>query len=187
MRTDTARYWIRRLRLKKHPEGGWYRETYRSAESIPAGALPRRFKGKRSFSTAILFLLTGRDFSAFHRIRSDELWHFHAGSGVILHVLGRKPGYSRIRLGNRPERGESPQAVIPAGAWFAAEVEDPGGFALVGCTVAPGFDFADFEIANRRPLCERHPRQRRLIERLTRRPRNGVPRAEVSGVRRVET
>jgi uncharacterized protein len=159
--------WIRRLRLRAHPEGGWFRETYRSAECIPAAGLPRRFHGKRAFSTAIYFLLRGGDFSAFHRIRSDEVWHFHAGTRLSLYVLGRS-GCRRIRLGNRPDRDETPQAVAPAGSWFAAEVSDPRGFALVGCTVAPGFDFADFAIANRATLCERYPRLRRLIKRLTR-------------------
>ncbi len=163
---QTAAFWIRRLRLKPHPEGGYFRETYRSPERLKTGRLPRRFKGPRAFSTAIYYLLKGTQFSAFHRIRSDELWHFYAGSGLTLHVLkgGR---LSRLRLGLRPKRGETPQAVVPAGAWFAATVNDPASYALAGCTVAPGFDFRDFEWGDRRRLIRRYPAHKSLIEQLT--------------------
>lgn len=165
-----AAFWIERLALRPHPEGGYFRETYRAAESIPASALPARFSGERAFSTAVYYLLTHEAFSAFHRIRSDEVWHFYAGQGVTLAILDAD-GRGRLaieRLGRDAARGELPQIVVPAGAWFAAEVASAGAFALVGCTVAPGFDFADFELAGRSALLERYPQHRGVIERLTR-------------------
>jgi uncharacterized protein len=163
-----AQTWIQRLGLQKHLEGGWFRETYRSAETISAEALPERYGGVRCFSTQIHYLLESGDFSAFHRIRSDEVWHFYAGSAIAIHVLGHAGRYSKLLLGVNPDRGESFQAVVPAGAWFAAEVEEAGSFAIAGCTVAPGFDFADFEIAKRSALCELYPDHEALIRRVTR-------------------
>jgi predicted cupin superfamily sugar epimerase len=166
----TAEDWIRALNLRKHPEGGWFRETYRAAGRIPAAVLAGRFPGARPFATAIYFLLTARDRSVFHRLKSDEIWHFYADGSLTLHVLAPRGGYRRIRLGTSARghvRGRAtPQAVVPAGCWMAAEAA-PRGFALVGCTVAPGFDFADFELGRRAALCRRFPRHRALIRRLT--------------------
>lgn len=161
-----AAYWIRHLGLQPHPEGGCFRETYRASESIPNAALPARFAGPRAFGTAIYFLLKHPDVSALHRIRSDELWHFYAGSALTLHLFEPGGSYRRLRLGLRPARGEAPQAVVPAGCWFGAELAQPRTYALVGCTVAPGFDFADFELAQPARLQRRFPRQARLIARL---------------------
>lgn len=164
-----AAYWIERLRLSRHPEGGYYRETYRSSETVSAAALPSRFgAGERSISTAIYFLLDGNDFSAFHRLKSDELWHFHAGSTLTVHIIGADGSYQVQRLGNGNGEGEEFQAAISAGSWFAAELERKDSFALVGCTVAPGFDFSDFEMADRDTLIRVFPGHRRIIERLTR-------------------
>jgi hypothetical protein len=165
-----AQYWIRTLDMKRHPEGGCFRETYRAEESIPAEGLPERFGGARSFSTAIHFLLERGEFSAFHRIRSDEIWHFYDGHPLRLHVLGADGRLESPLLGRDPGRGQRLQVVVPAGAWFAAEVEDDGAFALVGCTVAPGFDFADFEMASCRDLLAAFPGQRERIVRLVRLP-----------------
>ena len=167
---NDAAFWIERLDLRPHPEGGYFRETYRAAETIAGTALPARFVGARPFATAIYFLITRDAFSAFHRIRSDELWHFYAGGAVTLAILDAD-GTGRLTtasLGRDPARGEFPQVVIPAGAWFAAEVASSGSFALVGCTVAPGFDFADFELADRSSLLAQYPQHRGAIERLTR-------------------
>ena len=165
-----AAFWIERLDLRPHPEGGYFRETYRASETIAAAGLPERFAGARPFATAIYFLLTTDAFSAFHRIRSDELWHFYAGGPVTLAILDAdgKGQLATRSLGRDPARGESLQVVVPAGAWFAAEVAPTGAYALVGCTVAPGFDFADFELAARASLLERYPQHRGVIERLTR-------------------
>lgn len=153
--------------LCPHPEGGWYKEVYRSEESIDAAGLPERFGGSRSFATSIYFLLAGDNFSAFHRIKSDELWHFYAGDGLTVQIIAPDGEQSAIRLGSRPEAGETFQGVVPAGSWFAAEPKD-GGYGRVGCTVAPGFDFTDFEMADREQLTAEFPQHAELIERMTR-------------------
>jgi len=157
-----AQYWIDRLGLSPHPEGGFYRVTYTSELTISKSALPSRFQGDRSASTAIYFLLHGGNFSAFHRIASDELWHFYAGNGLVVHVIDPEGNASELLL------GEEFQAVVKAGCWFGARVKDGAGFALVGCTVAPGFDFADFEMGKRGNLIRTYPAHRELIEGLTR-------------------
>jgi predicted cupin superfamily sugar epimerase len=161
----SARDWITRLGLIRHPEGGWYRETYRSRESIARAHLPARFDGDRAFSTAIYYLLESGDFSALHRIRQDEVWHSYDGSPLTLHLISPEGEYSTIALGR--ESG-TPQAVTPAGWLFAATVDDADSFSLAGCTVAPGFEFADFEMPSREELCRAYPRHRELIARLTR-------------------
>jgi predicted cupin superfamily sugar epimerase len=163
-----ASYWIEKLRLGRHPEGGYFRQTYRSDIQIAVEALPARFSGARTASTAIYFLLGGNDFSAFHRLRSDEIWHFYAGSGLIVHVIDPAAEYSCIRLGSDAENGEVLQAVVRAGCWFGSELADRSSFALVGCTVSPGFDFEDFELGKRLELVRCYPQHRRVIERLTR-------------------
>ncbi len=163
-----AQYWIDHLGLSPHPEGGYYRVTYQSDLTIVQNALPSAFHGDRSASTAIYFLLAGKDFSAFHRIASDELWHFYAGSALIVYVIDAEGNYSELRLGDAFEAGEVFQATVKAGCWFASRLKDAAGFALVGCTVAPGFDFADFELAEASELVHAYPAHRELIEELTR-------------------
>jgi predicted cupin superfamily sugar epimerase len=164
----SAQYWIDKLDLTAHPEGGFYRETYRSDLSIAREALPQQFTGPRLVSTAICFLLEEGNFSAFHRLRSDELWHFYAGSSITVHVIEPDGAYSEIQLGNDPDAGDVLQAAVKAGCWFASRVRHPKTFALAGCTVAPGFDFADFELGKRVDLVKRYPQHRTLIESLTR-------------------
>jgi len=163
-----AKLWIEGLQLRRHPEGGWFRENYRSEEVLAAAGLPRRFGGDRAFSTAIYFLLEGEDFSALHRIKQDEVWHFYDGSPLTLHVIDPEGRYSTIEVGRDLWAGEVPQAVVKAGCLFGATVNDTRSYALVGCTVAPGFDFADFEMPGLEELCRLYPRQRQVIERLTR-------------------
>jgi predicted cupin superfamily sugar epimerase len=163
-----AQYWIDKLSLIPHPEGGYYRETYRSDLSIAKQALPSEFTGPRLLSTAIYFLLEGDNFSAFHRLRSDELWHFYAGSPIVVHVIEPAGSYSEIHLGSDPDAGEVLQAVVKAGRWFASRVKDSKTFALAGCTVSPGFDFEDFEMGKREDLVRLYPQHRKLIELLTR-------------------
>lgn len=163
-----SKYWIERLRLEAHAEGGYFRQTYRSDVVIAREALPMRFGGDRPASTGIFFLLEGKEFSAFHRLHSDEMWHFYEGSGLVVHVIDLEGVYSKIYLGGDVEKGQVFQAVVTAGYWFAAEVVDRKSYALVGCTVAPGFDFEDFELAKRLELVSSYPEHRELIERLTR-------------------
>lgn len=163
-----AQYWIDRLGLRRHPEGGYYRETYRSTESVAREHLPERFGGDRALSTAILFLLPANEFSAFHRIKQDEVWHFYDGSALTIHVIDPRNEYRTIELGRDIEHGESLQAVVEAGCLFGARIEGDGPYALVGCTVAPGFDFQDFEMPGREELLARYPQHGDIIERLTR-------------------
>ncbi len=164
----TAQAWIDGLQLRRHPEGGWFRETYRSAEVVSRAALPARFGGDRTFSTAIYYLLDGTDFSAFHRIKQEEIFHFYDGAALTVHVIDPRGNYSEIRVGRNLAAGEVPQAVITAGSIFGATVSDPKSYSLVGCTVAPGFDFADFEMPGQNELCAKFPQYRPIIERLTR-------------------
>ncbi len=162
-----SQYWIDKLHLLPHPEGGYYAETYRSPEIVQGNHLPKRYGGDRSFSTAIYFLVEGGKFSALHRIESDELWHFYWGSCLTVQVIEPGGQLQTIYLGNNPEAGEVFQAVVKAGCWFGSLVETPGSYALVGCTVAPGFDFADFELANRKELISLYPQHQSIIESLT--------------------
>jgi predicted cupin superfamily sugar epimerase len=161
-------YWVDKLKLIPHPEGGFYRQTYRSDLSIAKEGLPGEFPGARRASTAIYFLLEGEKFSAFHRLRSDELWHFYAGSPLAVHVIEPDGGRCEILLGPDPEAGETLQGIVKAGCWFASQVRDRKSFALVGCTVAPGFEFEDFEMGKRDELAKLFPQHRGLIERFTR-------------------
>jgi predicted cupin superfamily sugar epimerase len=163
--TDADR-WIDRLKLRPHPEGGYFCETYRSPLQLGAEQQPPRYGGERPVATSILFLLRHGEPSALHRLASDELWHFHAGDPIRVHMLDERGGYESLRLGLVADA--EPQGVVPAGRWFGAEVEESGAYALVGCTVAPGFDFADFELARRVELEARWPQHADLIARLTR-------------------
>jgi len=166
--TMPASYFIQHLQLQPHPEGGFYKETYRSSGMISVQNLSTGFTSDRRYSTAIYFLLQQGDFSAFHRIKSDECWHFYEGGTLLVHVITLKGEYHCIRLGRSVHEDEVYQAVVPAGAWFASEPAPNSSFALVGCTVAPGFDFADFEMANATALAKEFPQHRSLIERLCR-------------------
>jgi predicted cupin superfamily sugar epimerase len=153
--------------LIAHPEGGYFKETYRAVESIAHTALPGRFKGIRNFSTAIYFLLQENNFSSFHRIQSDECWHFYTGGRLLVHVIGANGNLETHYLGSDFLNGEKFQFVVQAGCWFAAETAPGTSFSFVGCTVAPGFDFEDFELANADELSRQYPQHEILIRRLT--------------------
>ena len=156
-----------KLGLQPHPEGGYFKEIYRAEEKIRNPELPERFSGDRNFSTSIYFMLSGNDKSHFHRINSDEIWHFYSGTTLVLHLIDAAGNYSTVKIGNDILAGETPQAIIPHGNWFAAEVEGKNSYALVGCTVSPGFDFADFELARQAYLSEKFPQHFDLIKRFT--------------------
>ena len=159
----SADYFIKELNLQKHPEGGYFKEIYRSEEVINSNTLPKYFDGERNISTSIYFLLKSDDFSSFHKIKSDEIWHFYYGSPLtIFAIINGK--IEKLLLGNNPENGESFQQIVPKNSWFAACINKPDSFSLVGCTVAPGFDFNDFELATRKELLESYPL---LIEEIT--------------------
>ncbi len=161
-------FWIKQLGLKPHPEGGFYQEVYRSAEKIPVASLDKRFNQDHCFSTSIYFLLPGDSFSAFHRLRSDEIWHFYTGHSLTLYLLFPDGTLAKKQLGPNVEKGERFQIVIPHGVWFGARLNRSDGYALVGCTVSPGFEFADFELASRERLLEQFPQHQEIIESLTR-------------------
>jgi len=163
-----ARYWIEKLGLEPHPEGGYFRQTYKSDLLIASQALPAGFGGARAASTSICFLLEGKNFSAFHRLRSDELWHFYLGAPLVVHVIDPSGKYSAIQLGSDPEAGQVFQAVVRAGCWFASHVVDWKSWALVGCTVAPGFEYEDFELARCEQFGKQYSQHLDLIRRLTR-------------------
>ena len=157
---------IKTLGLLRHPEGGWYRETYRSSELIPYAILNKKFDDSRSYCTAIYFLLEHGEISALHRIKSDEIWHFYSGASLTVHVITPQGEYYPLHMGSNITAGEVFQCVVPAECWFGAEVCGEG-YSLVGCTVAPGFDFADFEMGSRVELTRQFPEQAEIIERLT--------------------
>ena len=159
---------IDKFNLLPHPEGGYYKETYRSPEMISGSALPKRFKNDRSYSTAIYFLLEQGDFSAFHKIQSDECWHFYFGQTLIIQVVLLNGRLVTVKLGQNISEGDVFQYVVPAGSWFAAEPATGTDYALVGCTVAPGFDFNDFVLANPVELSKQFPQHRALVTRLSR-------------------
>ncbi|HKB86891.1 MAG TPA: cupin domain-containing protein [Ignavibacteriaceae bacterium] len=162
-----AKRYIRQLKLESHPEGGYFREIYRSGEIILPEGLPERFRKGRAVSTSIYFLLEGNQFSKFHRIKSDEIWHFYDGCGVKIYVIDSSGIISERKLGKDIEKGEELQIVIKNNQWFAAELIDKSSFCLVGCTVSPGFDFEDFEIGDREELVRKYPEYGVLIERFT--------------------
>ncbi|MCC8403465.1 cupin domain-containing protein [Paraburkholderia sp. MMS20-SJTN17] len=161
---------IRRFELKPHPEGGFFAETYRSDARVLRAGQPGKTDGTRAASTAIYYLLRDGAHSAWHRIRSDEVWHFYAGEPLLVHVLDESNAGGTLvthQLGNPLTHPHTVcQGVVPAGLWFAAECADPASFALVGCTVAPGFEFSEFELADVGALKARHPRHAELIGRL---------------------
>ena len=163
----TSEQIIKKLDLQEHPEGGYFKEMYRSSESISEANLGSNFNGSRNYSTAIYFLLTSEKFSAFHRIQQDEIWHFYKGSPLKLHMISKKGKYSFVMIGNDLEKEEQSQFVVPAGDWFAAEVIGKNGYSLTGCTVAPGFDFKDFELPSKNELTTLFPNHAAIIEQLT--------------------
>lgn len=159
---------IDRLKLTSHPEGGFYREVYRSDEIFASDLLPDRYNEPHSISTSIYFLLQSNDFSAFHRIKSDETWHFYLGSAVTIYILSPDGKYREVILGNNLIDNQELQYTILRNSWFAAKVHNADSFALVGCTVSPGFEFSDFELADRQHLVSLFPDHEQLIFSLTR-------------------
>ncbi|WP_298313260.1 cupin domain-containing protein [uncultured Aquimarina sp.] len=159
---------VAKLNMIPHPEGGFYKETYRSHGIIPKAVLKAQFSGDRNYCTGIYFLLTSENFSAFHRIKQDEMWHFYGGNSLYVHVINPEGIYTRYVVGMDLDLGETPQLVVPAGCWFASSVKDTEGYSFVGCTVSPGFDFADFELASRDVLVNQYPDHSEIITQYTR-------------------
>ncbi len=164
----TAEQLINLLGLEPHPEGGYYRETYRSDEIIGKGALPERYSRNRSCGTAIYYLLAPETFSAIHRIKTDEIYHFYLGDPVELVQLLPDGSGCVVTLGNDIAAGAQVQTVVSRETWHGARLAEGGKYALLGTTVAPGFEFADVEIGHRSDLIRRYPSFRNTIVALTR-------------------
>ncbi|MDD2998266.1 MAG: cupin domain-containing protein [Candidatus Riflebacteria bacterium] len=160
-----AREWVTALNLRQHPEGGYFAEVYRADGCIPRNILPGH-QGDRPFMTSIYFMLPSGTVSRFHRLKSDEVWYHHAGGSLTIHQLDVEGNYLTLRLGAALARGECLQAVVRAGTWFGATA-DTDEAALVGCAVAPGFDFADFELADRQNMLADFSQHHEIIRRLS--------------------
>ena len=152
MNSGQADLIVEQYQMQPHPEGGYFARTYQSSGLIPKAALPAEFAGERYFSTAIIYLLKENDFSALHRLKQDEMWHFYLGGALRLVMISPEGRFTETILGQNTAAGDVVQAVVPAGCWFGAKPTGGAAFSFVGCTVAPGFDFADFELAKRSEL-----------------------------------
>jgi predicted cupin superfamily sugar epimerase len=164
----TAEKLIKQLGLKPHPEGGYYRETYRSNEIIGKKVLPERYAGNRTYATAIYYLLTRETFSAIHRLKTDEIYHFYLGDPVELVQLLPDGSGCIVTLGNDIAGGTQVQTVVSRGTWHGARLAEGGKYALLGTTVSPGFEFADNEIGDRNDLIRSYPSFSDTIIALTR-------------------
>lgn len=158
-----ANFWIKKLKLSKHPEGGYFAESYKSNKIIRLSG----YDGGRSTCTAIYYLLTGKQFSSFHIMKSDEIWHFYSGSTMRLYIIDSKGKLTKAFLGPNISKGEMFQLTIRSGCWFAASVNEKKSYSLVGCTVSPGFDYKDWKIGNRKRLAELYPQHTHIIEKYT--------------------
>ena len=155
-----ANYFIEKLELEQHPEGGYYKSTFSSDEEIDA------FSVKRNLFTNIYFLLKSGDVSHFHRLKSDEVWYYHGGSPLTIHVIDSLGNYQEIKLGLDIENGEKPQAIVPKNTIFGSSVIEEDTFSLVGCMVSPGFNFEDFELFTQDELIAAYPQHEQIIKRL---------------------
>jgi predicted cupin superfamily sugar epimerase len=159
---QNASYWIEHLKLQRHPEGGYYKEVFRSQQQV---LRPDDNKTKQA-CTSIYYLLEGKDFSGFHRLASDEIWYFHKGSPLIIHAINENGLHSAFELSDNISGNLS--IVITAGIWFAAEIPSGDGFTLTSCAVAPGFDFSEFEMAKKEELIKIYPQHKDLLNKLCR-------------------
>jgi predicted cupin superfamily sugar epimerase len=155
-----AGYWIQHLNLEPHPEGGFYKEVFRSGITVS------RASSQKQACTSIYYLLEGKDYSGFHRLASDEIWYFHKGAPLHIHAINEDGAYTRHKLSDSSTGNLS--VVIEAGVWFAAEIHSGEDFILVSCAVAPGFEFAEFEMAEQDALIAQYPQHADLLKRLCR-------------------
>jgi len=160
--SHSASYYINHLHLQPHPEGGYYKEVFRSELQVAREGSNELKKA----CTSIYYLLEGEDFSGFHRLASDELWYFHKGAALLIHIIDEDGKYTQIELSD--EVSGSLSAVIKAGLWFASEIPSKESFALVSCAVAPGFEFSEFEMADKGAMIGLYPQHSEILERLCR-------------------
>jgi predicted cupin superfamily sugar epimerase len=165
MTVDTL---VTKLNLLPHPEGGFYKETYRSPVKIASQCLPTGFEGERNIAPGIYFLIEKGNFSALHKIKSDETWHFYYGDALEVIEINEQGKLTLTQIGPDILKGEVFQYTVKANTWFGSRVSDNGQFSLVGCTVYPGFDFNDFELAERQDLIQLFPLHQKIIMELTR-------------------
>lgn len=156
---------VKELNLQPHPEGGHYTEVYRSEGIIEIEE--DQFPDGRHYSTSIYYLLQSQEKSHLHRIQSDEVWHHYEGSSITIHLISQSGDYRKLHLGKDFNKGQKPLHVVPSGYWFGVTVDDADSYALCGCTVSPGFDFEDFEMAERDDLLDKYPEHSEIINRLT--------------------
>ncbi|WP_223590697.1 cupin domain-containing protein [Neobacillus bataviensis] len=166
MKIHGVDYWVTKLGLEPHPEGGFYKRTYESGEQVSDHELTVQFEGKRKLYTSIYFLLTSENVSHFHRLKSDELWYFHTGSSLTIHVIHENGEYKEIKLGLNLEEGEVLQALVPKNSIFGSSIKDNDAYSLVGCMVSPGFDFVDFELFTQEELLAKYPQHQEIIPKL---------------------
>lgn len=162
----TADYFIKALDMIAHPEGGFYKEIYTSEETITSAELKVKFEGSRILWTSIYFLLKNGEVSNFHRLKSDEMWYYHAGSPLTIYIINPKGELITEKLGLDIEKGEKPQVLVPKDYIFGSAMNHEG-YSLVGCMVSPGFEFRDFELFKRGYLLEKYPQYEEIILKLT--------------------
>tara|TARA_B100000989_G_scaffold298692_1_gene289197 strand:+ start:40496 stop:40972 length:477 start_codon:yes stop_codon:yes gene_type:complete len=150
------------MELEPHPEGGYFKQTYAAEDHF---TVPKQYEGStRPAATHIYYLLDGEDYSSWHRIKSDEIWHFYAGSTLSLHILNTDGFLETIKLGNGiTEHNAVFHYCVPKELWFAASVDDKDSYSLLGCTVSPGFDYRDWELADNETLLKQFPQHRDII------------------------
>jgi len=163
----TAEYWVKHLKMEEHPEGGYFAETYRSDGKIGHSALPEHFGSDRHYCTAIYFLLRSGQVSKLHKLNSDEMWHFYEGCPLKLITINNDGVLAEFTLGRNSMNGEVFQVLVPAGSWFGACPLELNSYTLVGCTVAPGFEYSDFRIGSRKDLISEYPQHREIITKFT--------------------
>jgi predicted cupin superfamily sugar epimerase len=162
----TVQELVTTFQLQPHPEGGYFKETYRSEDKIVTNG--SEFPNGRNYATAIYFLIEKDNFSAFHRIKSDETWHFYTGDALEVIEIDLQGNLIRTQVGADLKKGQTFQYTVKAGHWFGSRVLKGGNFSFVGCTVSPGFDFKDFELAKRDELTAIYPQHAEMIKGLTR-------------------
>ncbi|MFJ7744721.1 cupin domain-containing protein [Peribacillus sp. NPDC097295] len=161
-----ANYYVTKLGMEPHPEGGFYKRTFESSERTSDQELSVEFEGKRKLYTSIYFLLGSNDISHLHRLKSDELWYYHAGSPLTISVIDENGHYKESKLGINLDDGEIPQVLVPKNSIFGSSVRDEDTFSLVGCMVSPGFEFQDFELFTQEELLSKYPQHKEVIMKL---------------------
>jgi len=164
--TQDAEYWIRNLKLTRHIEGGYFRETYKSQEKIKKQCLPTRYIDERHYYTTIYYLIKSGEVSKIHKILSDEVWYFHAGTSATIYIFGSNQSLIRKQIGLNILEHEYPQVLVTRNTFFACTVNKPNSYILVSCQVSPGFNYDDYTIPEKNWMKENYPKYSDIIEKL---------------------